>query len=396
MKKNYTIKSAVCLFASFFMMQTLNANSTDDGYRLVWQDTFDGPELNETVWKVEIDGNGSGNNEMQYYRRENISIGEEPLSKESCLILTAKLEDFAGRKCTSGRLKTQGNMEFKYGKIEGRIKFPKTANGLWPAFWMMGGDYAAVGWPKCGEIDILEIGNTNGIKNNTQEYYFGGHFHWGEGWNGGAYPNWGKSTTNPYSLQDGDFHLFTLIWDESAIKMYLDLDKYPDNAPYLEMGISQSGGVGPGQVGRYFHKPYYVIFNMAIGGNYTGITGNNNIGKITAFFKDEDAEPKMYVDYVKVYQRGDEDEEYHGPTLTSIHPTEASGTGFNVVVTAGNAYISGPEIPRRVVVYNLIGQQITTAYNTDLIDLSSLPSDIYLLKIESQKGNVETHKLINK
>lgn len=109
-----------------------------DGYALVWQDLFNQSPLNQDNWKIEINGNGNGNAELQYYRAENISIGKEPDSQKSCLIITAKKESYEGRSFTSGRLNTDGKHKFTYGKIEASIKLPKTANGLWPAFWMLG------------------------------------------------------------------------------------------------------------------------------------------------------------------------------------------------------------------------------------------------------------------
>ncbi len=380
----------ITLILGFVFQFSYSEDKVSDEYKLVWEDNFDSATLNKDIWKIEIDGNGSGNNELQYYREENISLGKEPISGLGSLILTAKLEDFGGKKCTSGRLKTQGNMEFQYGKIEGRIKLPKTANGLWPAFWMMGGDYPTVGWPKCGEIDILETGNANGIKNSTQEYYFNGWFHWGESWNGGAYPNWGKARTNEYSIQD-DFHLYTLIWSKDKISMYLDLDKNPDKEPYLEMGIN--GGTDPGQVGRYFHKPYYVILNLAIGGNFTGITGNSNISKITAFFKDEDEEPKMYVDYVKVYQKGEEGEKYTGPLPAGIE--KISIPKFHVYVDSENGYVNaeGNDIPEQMTLYNLVGQKTIESRQVNRMNISSLPKGNYILKLKTKNGNEESVKI---
>lgn len=312
---NY-LRCSICLFISittaFHLVGQSKQNKIDSStseYQLVWQDNFDGNELNEDNWVVEIDGNGGGNNELQYYRRENISVGVEPVSGANCLILTAKKENFAGRTCTSGRLKTSGKMSFKYGKIEARIKLPKTANGLWPAFWMMGQDYPQVGWPKCGEIDILEMGNRNGINNGTQDRYFSSWFHWGESWTPQGYPNWGKSYTHPTGIQD-DFFIFTLIWDENSLKTYFGPDENPYLVNIVEMGIT--GPDNPGQVGRYFHKQFYVIFNLAIGGTYTGITGNSNIGQVTAL---ANGDAMMYIDYVRVYQKGDAAEEYSGPNL---------------------------------------------------------------------------------
>ncbi|MBV5342500.1 glycoside hydrolase family 16 protein, partial [bacterium] len=105
------------------------------------------------------------------------------------------------------------------------------------------------------------MGNVNGISRGTQDKYFNGACHWGENWT-----YYAKDNTAAYSLQD-DFHLFTLIWDESNIKMYLDLDKFPNNTPYFEMSIA--GQRVPGQVSNYFHKPFGILFNLAVGGNFT-------------------------------------------------------------------------------------------------------------------------------
>ena len=361
-------------------------------YHLVWQDTFDGGKLDESLWTIEVNGDGGGNNELQYYRRENVSVGVEPVSGKNCLILTARKESFSGKTCTSGRLRTVGKMEFKYGKLEGRIKLPKTANGLWPAFWMMGGDYPQVGWPKCGEIDILEMGNVNGINRGTQERYFSGWFHWGESWNGGSYPNWGRDKTADYSLQD-DFHLYTVEWDDNSIKMYLDQDQYPDAAPYVEMNINKSDGTGAGQVGRYFHKPFYVILNLAIGGNFTGITGNANIDRITAFDKVDDKEPKMYIDYLKLYQKGVDGEEYHGPELSSAIETMIYSM-FKVSYTAGGTLtVEGDLIPAKISLYNPAGQKIQEVTNTNSTHVLVLQDGMYILKIQTHSGYEEAHKL---
>jgi len=298
-----SIASVIILISTQMTIAQRSADTSDiSTYKLVWQDDFKGNQLDETNnWTIVLNGKGGGNKEMQYYRRENIAVGNEPLSGESCLIITAKKEKYKGRKCTSGRISTKNKMTFKYGKIEARIKMPKTANGLWPAFWMLGSDHPKAVWPKCGEIDIVEMGNNNGISAGTQDRYFNGACHWGEKFNHGAYPNYGKSTTNAYSLQD-DFHLYTLIWDKDFIKMYLDLDKYPSNAPYFEMPIN--GKNVKDNPAHYFHKPYYVLFNLAIGGNFTQIF---NIKQVTALKK---GDAKMYIDYIKVYQKGETGEEF--------------------------------------------------------------------------------------
>ena len=259
-----------------------------NGYTLVWADYFDGAALDNTSWNVEVNGNGGGNNELQYYAAENVTVAD------GCLILTAKREESHGKHFTSGRLNTKGKRFFTHGKIESSIRLPKTADGLWPAFWLLGNDIDTNPWPKCGEIDIVEMGNGNGIKYGTQEKYFNGACHWGF-YKNGAYPNYAKSQVNSYSLQDGEFHLFTLIWDESSIKMYLDMDKYPNVQPYYEMGITETEDEWA--TGNYFHHDFFIVYDLAIGGNFPGIW---DAAKITAV---GDTPVNMYIDYVKVYQK---------------------------------------------------------------------------------------------
>lgn len=265
-----------------------------NGYKLVWEDLFNETSLNTKNWFVEVNGNGGGNAELQYYRNENISLGIEPETNRGCLVITAKKESFGGKNATSGRLNTRDRYSVKYGKIEASIKLPKTADGLWPAFWMLGADHAVVGWPKSGEIDIMEFGNDYGIKNGLQDRYFNGALHWGQDWNGGSYPNHAKHFTADYGLQD-DFHLYTLIWDEEKISMYLDLDKNPAAKPYFEMNITDVKNEN--SPGHYFHKEFFVIFNLAVGGNFTQIW---DINKVTGL---SNGPAKMYVDYIKVYQK---------------------------------------------------------------------------------------------
>ena len=267
-----------------------------DGYTLVWEDLFDGEALNTDIWDVEVRNDGCGNAELEYYRKENVAITTDEASGRRCLTITARREDYGGRYFTSGRLTTRGKKAFQYGKIEAYVKLPKTANGLWPAFWMMGNNYDEVGWPRCGEIDILEMGNAQGIKSGTQETFMNGACHWGY-YKGSAYPNYGKHSNAPYSVQDGEYHLFTIIWDEQMINMYLDLDKYPNVEPYYAIGITEKGD--DWGTGYYFHHDFFILFNLAVGGHFTGIY---NTAQVTALPNVGD-EAKMYVDYVKVFQK---------------------------------------------------------------------------------------------
>lgn len=287
------------ILAFLFLLALGTTAQTNSGYTLVWEDDFSQPVLDEAKWTVVENGKGGGNRELQYYRRENISIGKEPVSGTSCLVITAKKENYRFHRVTSGRLTTQYKMAFRYGKLEARIKMPKTANGLWPAFWMLGNDYPQAVWPKCGEIDIVEMGNKDGITKGIQDRYFNGACHWGERFNHGKYPNYGVPYTNNASLQD-DFHTFTLIWDKTSVRMYLDMASNADAKPYFQMPIG--GEDLPDKPAHYFHKSYFVLFNMAVGGNFPNAL---KLSQVTAL---KQGPVHMYVDYVRLYQQGTTDE----------------------------------------------------------------------------------------
>ena len=283
-----------------------NGTGETDGYKLVWQDLFDGESLNLDRWNIEVNGDGGGNAELQYYtaRLDNVRVGDDG-EGNGCLILTAKKEVYNGKQCTSGRITTKNKIAFKHGKIEAAeaaIKLPQTANGLWPAFWMMGNDFDQVGWPRCGETDIMEFGNATGIANGTQDRYFNGACHWGTAWN--DHRQHANAITNSYSLQDGEFHIYTCIWDQDKVAMYVDLDKNPNASPYYIMTIPETT-TDQTHPGYYFHKENFILFNLAVGGNFPGIW---DINSITALNEGNNYQQSMYVNYVKIYQKGTSDE----------------------------------------------------------------------------------------
>jgi len=397
MKKYFSKSVIIVLLFSwhvsvFAQLPPVHAGETD-GYHLVWQDLFNEGTVNTSIWNIANDGSGGGNQEMEYYIPNNVSVGIEPVSGESCLILTAKLENYSGHVCTSGKVKSQGKMSFQYGKMEARIKLPKTGNGLWPAFWMMGNTGS---WPSCGEIDVLEMGATKGINSGTQERYFNGALHYGQSSDKGG----GQSSTWPYSLQDEDFHLFTLVWMPNMIHMYVDIDKYPDeypnNIPYYYLPTPPNSDVNA--PANFFNKqPFYVIFNLAIGGTFTGITDNNNIGQITAFQKASDGEPKMYVDYVKVYQLGNPEDVYNGPALAGIEvPVSEQVKIAQDPVTGDIQVINAPEAPKSITIYDITGQKTLEVYQTGVVSTSSLSKGIYVLRIELSTGELKSYKFIKK
>jgi len=253
------------------------------GYELYWSDEFDGNALDRRNWTCETGRgyDGWGNWELQYYtdREENVAV------RDGHLVITARKESYNGADATSARLITLEKVYFKYGYVVASIMLPKTANGLWPAFWMMGNDFRAKGWPNCGETDILEMGHSNGY-NGRQETFLNGACHWGAP----GHQYYAHDINNSYSVQDGQFHTFTCIWTQNKVAMYIDLEKYPDVKPYFEMNIKDFGD-------NEFRKDNFILLNLAVGGNFPGIW---DIGGITAL---AGGPAEMKVDYVRVFQK---------------------------------------------------------------------------------------------
>lgn len=313
----------------FIVAVALTACQPKSEWQLVWSDEFEAEELNSAYWNVEDNARGGGNAELQYYAPKNVTIERHPVSGETCLVLNAQREQYKNRPCTSARLNTQDKVTVEYGKVEARIAFPHTANGLWPAFWMLGNNLATnlgdnddvdkrlkeleaegrVVWPKCGEIDICEMGHHYGIENGVQDRYFNGACHWGESFNNGAYPNVGQFHTWDYPVQ-GDFHLFTLIWTEDSIAMYLDQDKYPDVEPYFQLSLR---GKDINQPGHYFNHPFYLVLNLSVGGffpnmpaaeKYPAVIPSDDPSFLRVTALPEDGTPvKMFVDYIRIYKK---------------------------------------------------------------------------------------------
>ena len=267
-------------------------------YKLVWEDLFNESEINTENWNIEYNYDFIPNKELQVYLTKNVSIGKEPITGNSCLIITAKEDKYLDRSYSSGRINSSGKKEFMYGKLEASIKLPKTSNGLWPAFWMLGADDHEVGWPQCGEIDIMEMGIAEAYKDAAQERFNSGCIHWGKLDVENKHSYYFQLFVSDYSLQDENFHLYTLIWDENSIEMFLDLDKNPKSKPYFSVRIDDfRDGY---YLGDYFRKPYYIIFNLAVGGVFPDIF---DIDEVTALNENNNYEAKMYIDFVRFYQR---------------------------------------------------------------------------------------------
>lgn len=236
------------------------------GLNLVWADEFDGNSLNTSDWIYELgdgcpDICGWGNNELQVYKSENVSVAN------GHLVIEAREERNGSKAYTSGRIKTEGKQSFKYGRIDIRAKMP-TGRGYWPALWMLGANHSTVGWPASGEIDIMEM-----IGSDDQTVL--GTCHWDHDGQFASYG--GNYTVSGPSLAD-EFHVYTITWDDTFIRWYVD------DIEYHVIDIT------PEQLSE-FQQEFFFIFNVAVGGNLVGRPNRN-----TTFPQ------QMVVDYVRVFQ----------------------------------------------------------------------------------------------
>lgn len=247
------------LFAGLALLLPLSLGAQE----LLWSDEFDGTSLDTSVWNFELgDGCpalcGWGNNERQFYTKSNHRL------EDGKLIITAR-RDSSGY--TSTRITTKGKREFQYGRIEARAKLP-VGEGVWPAFWMLGSNISEAGWPRCGEIDILEYvgrepgqvftslhtADSHGNTINTQKTLFEG-------------------------IEEG-FHTYAAEWTAEHIAFFVD-----GQLVYTFEPEQRTEEVWP------FDQPFYLLLNLAIGGNFGGPEVDDGI------FPQE-----FVIDYVRVYR----------------------------------------------------------------------------------------------
>ncbi len=322
-------------------------------YELVWNEDFTDGSLDRTVWNIEVNNDGGGNNELQYYCEKAVTVGAEPTTGKQCLILTATKESYLGKDCTSGRVNSKGRMYYTFGRIDARIKFPQTANGLWPAFWQMGNNFDEVGWPRCGETDLIELGHQNAFSTGTQDRYFNGAMHVGSAWK----TVWSEanSVTWDYSVED-TFHIVTMIWTPTSIDMYMDKDAYPNKAAYFHADLEPNDDPNYNRQ-LVFGKPNFVIANLAVGGQFPGIYKVNNITALA------NGPRKMYIDWIRIYQRGDANESFVCPSASDpIEPEKQQGIeviGDGLQVTGVKFLHNGQLLIKRGEhVYTITGQMI--------------------------------------
>jgi len=245
----------------FLVVSLFAGGAWAQNWQLVWSDEFNGSIGPDWVFETGNGSGGWGNNELEYYRRENAGI------ENNALAITARREDFGGFRYTSARMKTQGIRNFKYGKIEARMKLPSFM-GAWPAFWALGANLPQVGWPDSGEIDIMEH-----VNNEDRTY---GTIHWRD--HNGNYAQYGGNTL----LGVTDWHVYSVEWDANAIRWYVDGNKFHEASIQNSVNGTEE-----------FHRDFFLLLNFAIGGNWPGF--NVDESKLPA---------KMLVDYVRVYNAG--------------------------------------------------------------------------------------------
>ncbi len=261
MKRRNVISILMALAMLITLLPGVNAKAATS-WNQVWSDEFNGTSLNTSNWVAEI-GTGSsgwGNNELQYYtnRTQNLQV------TGGNLVITAQKESYGGMNYTSARIKTQGLHNFTYGKIEARIKLP-TGQGLWPAFWMLGANNPSVGWPYCGEIDIMEHVNNSSVVHGTVH------------WDANGYASYGNVSGN---IDFSQFHVYSIEWDANYIRWFVDGIQFNE--------ILITNGTGNTEE---FQKPFFILLNLAVGGNWPGSPNSS-----TPF------PSQMLVDYVRVYQ----------------------------------------------------------------------------------------------
>jgi beta-glucanase (GH16 family) len=241
-------------------------------WHLVWSDEFDGPANSApdpAKWTFDLGGGGWGNGELEVYTSTRQNVFQDGAGH---LVIRAIKSESGGY--TSARLKSQGKFSIEYAKIEARIKIPH-GQGMWPAFWMLGDDVVAAGWPDCGEIDVMEnIGKEPTVVHGTVH---------GPGYSGARGISASGSLPGSPPLSD-DFHVYSVEWWPGRVQFFLDGKPYQTVTP---------ASLPTGAKWVYDH-PFFLLLNLAVGGGWPG-----NPDQTTVFPQD------MLIDWVRVSQRSE-------------------------------------------------------------------------------------------
>ncbi len=248
-----------------------DVKTLEGGWVCSWADEFNDPEIDEEKWNFEINGNGGGNQELQFYRRENAEI------VDGKLVITAKKESYMGREYTSSRLTTKYKGDWRYARIVVSAKMP-SGRGLWPAIWMMPTMGVYGSWPNSGEIDIMEyVGYEKDVIHTTIHTQKFNH-------NEGTQIGFDKDVSNV----ETEFKDYEIIWTPGSIISYVDGVQYGQfsYAAHFNQDVDYDAAFP-------FDQLFFLILNVAVGGTWGGVQGVDDTAFPTA----------MEVDYVRVYER---------------------------------------------------------------------------------------------
>ncbi len=260
------------------------------GWTLVWADEFNGTGVDPANWGYELGGGGWGNHELETYNQASATV------QNGELVITARKN--SDGTYTSARLKTQGKHSWTYGKIAARMRLPQ-GQGMWPAFWMLGDSVTTVGWPACGEIDIMEM--IGGGEDRDDSIY--GTLHW----DAGGHASTGSSRSelpDPQIFAD-DYHVFEIEWNTTDVIWKRDGVEYARSSVDIRMWPTMTE----------FHQSFFIILNLAIGGDWPGNPDNS-----TSFPQ------TLAVDWVRVYR----DDAMAGAPVFTTQP-------MSQTITAGQA-----------------------------------------------------------
>ena len=234
--------------------------------KLVWSDEFDKDIIDKTKWEHEVNGDGGGNNELQFYTDSD----KNSFVQNGKLIIRAIDEKYNNKDYTSARLRSKFKGDWLYGKIEVSAKLP-TGLGTWPAIWMLPTDWVYGGWPKSGEIDIMEhVGYDANVVHGSIHTDAYNHTIGTQ-----------KSSKLTIPTATSEFHIYAIEWFENRIDFYIDNVKY-----FTFLNENKGWSTWP------FDKRFHLILNLAVGGNWGGAQGVNP----------DHFPAQMEIDYVRVYQ----------------------------------------------------------------------------------------------
>lgn len=294
-------RRSILAFLTLLCAVLLSPLARAQSWTLVWSDEFNQPAgtyPDPAKWTYELGDSGFGNPELEDYCAPGSSLAPCVATQPNAfqdgdghLVIQARRD--SNGKWTSARLRTKGLYQFQYGRVEARLKLP-IGHGFWPAFWLLGSDIDSSGWPRCGELDIMEWVQSYGPNTTSSTVH-------GPGYSGAH--GIGAHDTFPASGRIDEYHIYGLLWSPNLLQFYRDT---PDNI-FLTLTPTSL----PPNTRWVFDHPFFPILNLAIGrGGFPGSTDDTTPSVAT-----------MLVDYVRVYKRDGPE-----PTASPTTPARSAAT----------------------------------------------------------------------